>query len=173
MTTRRNYTREEWNYLESLPFLVGGFVSAVDSGFLGRLVEAFSLVPTVFKTAKRFPRNQLIQAVVQGQQAHGGGKGKAEKRFSEEADAKNVRDLCLHACRKVAEILEQKSYPAEATEFKRWVVAIGEEIANASGEGLRFRDFRSLGRRTITRRVSVKEEEALHAVREALGLPEL
>ena len=43
--------------------------------------------------------------------------------------------MTVEKCQEVAALLEQKSTPSEAAEFKAWAVAVGEKVAGAAKEG--------------------------------------
>ena len=69
----------------------------------------------------------------------------------------------LALCGQIADLLEQKIAPAQALEFKEWLLAIGEAVANAAAEG----GFVTVGGATTNDR----ETMMLQAMRNALRVP--
>jgi hypothetical protein len=46
-----------------------------------------------------------------------------------------MRLAALEACRQAAAIVEKRDEPAEAQAFKRWLVSVAQEVAEAATEG--------------------------------------
>ena len=121
MTTRVNYTTDEWKMLYTAPLSVGGTVATASrSGLVGTLKEGLAIVNGMVNAAHRHPGSQLIQDVAQ----MGTDRGQIDVltntvrgilRQSQASDAQTI-DLC----RQVANLLQVKTTPAEADEYKRW-----------------------------------------------------
>jgi len=162
VTIPDNYTPQEWDKLSDAPLYVGGAVMvAARSGFFGTLREGFSMVCSPGDLAKQFPHNALIQGVVK----EAAPEDPSATSFASDRDPQPevIQAEALACCRTVADILAHKASPAEADEYRSWLLQIGWRVANAAREGGRF----GLG----GQRVSEAELAILRDIAEALGLP--
>jgi hypothetical protein len=78
-------------------------------------------------------------------------------------DPEQAKELALNHIRAVNDIVSRKAKPDEADEFKKWLLAVGERVAEASNEGGIF----GIG----GERVSEAEKNVLRQIAFALGLP--
>src|SRR5260370_37247689 len=129
------YTPEEWKLLSELPWRVGiAVVLAGQRGVGEKLQGAMSAFTSDVKTAADFPQNPLIQGIIQERKPLDAKEmqrtfmGKAE-------DATQIKSGTLNACRQAIALLEQKASPQEMQEFKRWLMNIGEHVAQATSSG--------------------------------------
>jgi hypothetical protein len=81
--------------------------------------------------------------------------------LSKPAEISRLIEDTLLACRNVAEVLGKKANDNQARETKRWFLAIGERVANASSEG----GFLGL----VGSKISHAEEALLRNLTVALG----
>jgi hypothetical protein len=162
MTSKMNFTVDEWKILADAPLAVGTAVAtAVPSGMVGTVKEGMTLVNQMTNAAKRHPHNQLIQEVVP--------KGVSRERIDEwaniastmmqQSEAARAAAAGVEMCQKVAMILQNKADPQEADEFKRWLLEIGEDVAKAAREGRKGESS-----------ISPQEAEMLNTMSSALGL---
>jgi len=135
MTSKINYLPDEWKVLTDAPLAVGGAIAAsAPSGVLATFKEGIALVDSMMRAAHRHPHNQLIQEVAP--------KGMSREQIEMWTNVArtmmqqpaSLMDTGVITCQKVAMILQSKADPQEADEFKRWLLEVGEDVANAVRE---------------------------------------
>jgi len=166
MSSRTDYTDDEWALLLEVPPLVGTAVMlAGRSGIGGSMKEAFAVASGVLDGQEGFESNELIKSLIDARVVD-----KQRSRVEQLSGnpylgmpPEEIRDVAVDKCRQVAELLDSKaSSQTEANEFKRWAVSVGEKVASAAKEGA----FLGIG----GERVSEEEVAVLAAVNDALGL---
>lgn len=167
MTTKSDYTPEEWKLLMDIPPLVGTAVMVAGrSGVTGSMKEAFAVAQSVLGGRHGYQSNELIQSLVDARVKDG------EKSEVEQMSGNSYRGLppeellstVLQMCEDVRVMLDEKSTPEESEGFRSWSVAVGDKVANAAKEG----GF--IERITGSERVSEDERQVLTAVSKALGV---
>lgn len=138
MTTQAQFTNDEWKILSDAPVQIGSAVAAASpSGLVGSAKEGMFIVNNMSNAARHYPGNRLIQTVapqgINSTQAMGW--AHIARGMLMGSEASMVRSEGVEICRRVDHILEQKANPQEASEFKRWLMEIGEGVAQASSEG--------------------------------------
>src|SRR4030095_6442718 len=118
--------------------------------------EAMTVVNAVIQTATG-TSNELIRSVAEAIKAGGGRPDTSEIR----SDPANARTLLIERCKKAAALVQQKS-PAEADEYKRWLVSLARKNAEAGHD----RSFLGIGW-TAGRDA---EDAALREIATALGV---
>lgn len=137
-----NLTDAEWELLGSVPGAISSVTMAVaDSGLLGTALEEGAITHAPTATARRYAANPLIKAVLaemKARRATRRARVSAQQQSdngSEHGQRKPGIQEVLQMCMEIAGLLEQKIPPPQAEEFKEWLLAIGEEVANAATEG--------------------------------------
>jgi hypothetical protein len=162
MTTKADFTTEEWARLERAPIVAGMAISLADPG---GPIEAFketgASVKTVLETARADGRSELVTSVA------GSVTEKAQQRQSPLGDFKprgpQAREQILEELAAVNELVTQKATPEEAEEFREWLLTAARRAAEAAKEG-GFLGFKA-------ERVSEGEERMLTQLREVLSAP--
>ena len=151
MTTRSDYTDDEWMLLHELPDAVATLVlMAGSSGPIGTLREMEALGRANGRAAARFSGAPFIQELARSlPPVH---PGPHKKRAGDTLDM----------CREAVALLDAKAAPEEAAAYKQWIMAVAEEIAGAAKEG----GFLGIG----GDRISTWETEVMNEVSAALGL---
>jgi starch phosphorylase len=163
-------TDAEWQLLSEAPSAVSSaLMMAADSGLIGSVLEEGAISQAPAATARRYATNPLIRGVLQRmkEQTRTYRKtyrslhehdqdGEQQRRRPRKRSAEEARRLCGQ----VAELLERKVPTQQAAEFKEWLLAIGEDVANAATEG----GFLALGGEAGSDRRTTE----LQAIREAL-----
>ncbi len=164
MTEQANYTPEEWAALTEIPTLVGAAVMVAGESGADTLKEAHALVKALFAGGSEHPENELVGAVVAARvkDLEKGALDLAESHLAEEPSA--VLQRAIAQAGFVRGVLEAKGDAAEAAEFKRWLLDIGQQVAEAAREGGLLKVIGLGGKR-----VSKDEQKALDALRSALG----
>jgi hypothetical protein len=159
MTTKADYTAEEWELLMKAPFMAGmAIVAASPSGPIGVVKEMFAVGRVLVEGTEESSTNELISALVSDVKAGHRPAASTESISSVE----EAKDLALKAYREVAALLARKAPAAEAEGFKRWLLTAAQRVAGASKEG----GFLGLG----GVRVSDAEQAALGEIAGALGV---
>jgi hypothetical protein len=195
MTTKADYTAEEWAQLTQAPLMATMAIVAADmSGPVGLVKEMMSTVKTIQETAASATAGELVKAismdVIESQQkkeqkdqgdASAQPAGDATSQPTADAsaqpaasspdpmqsmkidakDPEEAKKKAVEGCVAAANIVTQKS-PAEADEFKEWLVTIATRTSEAAKEG----GFLGIG----ATRVSEKEKTELAALASALGV---
>lgn len=157
--TRDDYSSEDWKLMVSAPSLVGLAVSAASpSGPLGVVKEMFAVGMSIADLATEHPNNALIQAVVEDIRHHDSKTLVPDPAVQTEG----AKTWALIELARVSDLLGADEDSTEAFEFRRWLVAIAERVAQASREG----GFLGIG----GEKVDDAEQAALDEVRAALGM---
>ncbi|MGH8511629.1 MAG: hypothetical protein ACREU9_11405 [Gammaproteobacteria bacterium] len=161
MTKQSEFTEEEWRYIVSGPPMVGVAVAAASlSGPIGMMKEMLALGMALGQVAERGSPNALITAVVKDLKE----RTTAPQAPPELLSAPHVaKEHALSHLGEVSQILYRKVSDAEAEEFKRWLVTLGERVAEAAKEG----GVLGFGGELV----SDEERSALRQIAFALGLP--
>lgn len=154
MTTKNDFTGEEWTRVLRAPFVAGMAISLADPG---GPIEMSKETMTTMKSATNPPtREQLlaeialdIQSMTQQRQSPiSGFKPQAAQEILDELGA-------------VSEIVSSKATAEEASAFKQWLLTTAQAAADAAKEG-GFMGFGAV-------QVSEGEQKMLDQVRAAIG----
>jgi hypothetical protein len=159
MTSKADFTAEEWEALRRAPLVAGLAVSFADPG--GPIELTTESMAAQRAIAAPPGDHELLIALSQDAMAH----------RRENADLKHALDLhprtapqqIADELRRVAGIVSEKATPEEADAFRQWMVAAARDAADAAKEG----GFMGIG----AVRVSEGEERMLATLREILGMP--
>jgi hypothetical protein len=160
MTTKADYTEDEWAGLVRAPILAGAYVAVSDMSFFGMFGEMTALYKTMTEGDVPEAASGLIEAVVAAIEDSKDAKEKLklpETKQSATQAAQLVHQLGLDL-----EVLDRKSTPEETRAFKDWLIQIAQATAEATKEG----GFLGIG----AVRVSDKEKMALATLRHELGI---
>lgn len=156
MSTKADYTKEEWDLLIKAPLMAAmAVVAASPSGPIGVFKELFAAGKGLVEGERA--SNPLIAAVVSDVKAGARPPLPAER----PTDIQRVKDQALQACRDVAALLARKA-PRDGDGYKRWLVETAQRAAEAAKEG----GFLGIG----GTRISDAEKGALADVAGALGV---
>jgi hypothetical protein len=160
MTTKADYTAEEWELLRKAPLIMAAAVIVSDmSGSVGVAREFLSMAQAVEETAQRHDANELVATLVADLQSPQGAQAEETEDITDIAEA---RAKALAETREIADLLARKSPPAEAEGFKRWMLSIAERVSKAAREG----GVLGIG----SKLVSEKETTMIDELAEALGV---
>ena len=159
MTTKSDFTEDEWARIVRAPFVAGMAITLADPG---GPIEATKETLATLKSATNPPsREQLlaevaleIQAMAQQKQSPLGG-------YRPAADGPPAGVQVLEELRAAQELVASKAQPGEAAAFGQWLVAAARAAADAAKEG----GFMGFG----AQQVSEREEEMLNQVRAAVS----
>jgi len=162
MTSKADFTAEEWQRLGRAPLVAGMAISFADPGGpIEALKETNAALHTVLQAAESGEHGELVQAVAkdvaeQARQRHNPLAGfkptGADARQEIEAEMRAVNAL-----------LVAKATPEEADQFREWLKQSAQATALAAKEG-GFLGFRA-------ERVSENEQQMLEKLGEIFGQP--
>jgi hypothetical protein len=158
MTTKADYTTEEWVAIARAPILAGAYIAASDMSMFGLLPEMKGLYRAITELPAPDEAADLVAAVVGEISASGDDKMAMP-------DVKNNRTAAAQLLDQLEidlEALDGKATPAEAAAYKRWLTDIAQATAEAGREG----GFLGIGSVTV----SDKEQRALATLRRELGV---
>lgn len=161
MTTKANFTPEEWNLLRRAPMMAGlVVVAASPSGPVGILQETFA-VGKVLADAKAQTPGELISSLVADLTTEEGRKA-ARPADLVGKSPEQIKSNALDSLRQVGTLLDQKARPEESQAVKRWLHDTGKRVSEAAKEG----GFLGLG----GTQVSEQEKAALNELGRSLGV---
>jgi hypothetical protein len=160
MTTKSDFTDEEWAQVLRAPFVAGVAVSLADPG--GPIEVSKEQMATIRSATNPPSREQLLTEVALEVQAMTQQHTHPLKGYKPEGEG-DPRGLLVDELRGTRALVESKATPEEAAAFAQWMVAVAQAAADAAKEG----GFMGIG----ATRVSDREQAMLDRVREALTGP--
>jgi hypothetical protein len=159
MTT---YTPQELNTITEAPMVIGMAVALVDIGVISTAIEVIALSKQLAEVAQKYPSNSIIQSVF-SEEVLKSGQSKLKKPDikSEDIESGAVVDQAIAAANTALGVVESKATPAEIHQYKEFLYACADAVANAAGSGL----FGS-----GSAKVSEKEAAALAKIKAALTI---
>jgi hypothetical protein len=167
MSTKTDYSPEEWKLILKAPLMAGlAVIAASPSGPLGVLREMFAVGKLVAETKSQAEgqgglSNELLRAAV-ADLASPDGRAQVDVAGLRGLAPEQLRAQALDACRTLASLVDRKASREEAEGVKRWLVTIAQRAAEAAKEG----GFLGVG----GTRVSEAETGAIREVARALGI---
>jgi hypothetical protein len=160
MTSRADFSDEEWARLGRAPLLAATAVSLADPGGpIEAIKELGAASKTLLEAAREGGFGDLVQSIAQDVMA------KAEQRENPMAgfklDRSRAREQILDELRAVHALLAEKATPEEAAEFGEWIKLASQRAALAAKEG----GFLGIG----GERVSEREQQMLETLGEIFG----
>jgi hypothetical protein len=144
VTGKADFTAEEWKVVSEAPTSAGMIVATASRG--GTFREAFSMAKAYGEARAEHGASQLLDEIVSV---------KPEVDRSRHGSAEELRTNFLQHVRDAVGLLEQKATSEEVDDYRRFVVALANRVAEAHKEG--------------GERVSEPEERAIDEIKSALG----
>lgn len=163
MTSKADFSDEEWTRLKRAPFVAGMAISLADPGGpIEAVKETAATLKTVLGAAERGGRGELVDTIAREVAEQ------ARQRKSPLAGFKPSKGATagveiLEELGEVNRIVSQKATPEDAAALREWLLAAAQEAANAAKEG-GFMGFRA-------ERVSEGEQRMLNSLSEVLSAP--
>jgi hypothetical protein len=161
MTSKDDYTEDEWVRLRRAPFVAGLAISIADPG--GPIELAKETMATLKAASTPPSQEQLLVAVSQEILSMVNQKQNPMAGFKPDSSALAGK-MILDELMSVNEILTAKATPEEADAFRRWLLAAARAAADGAKEG----GFMGFGAELV----SQGEQRMLDELRAALGMPE-
>jgi hypothetical protein len=160
VTTKSDYTDEEWEALRRAPLVAGMAISLADPG--GPIELTKETMASIKQMSNPGSDAELLVAVSQDAMAM------AQEHHNPIGDFKPKGAMAgqeiLDEIRRVNDILTAKATPAEAEAFRTWMLSAAQAAADAAKEG-GFMGFHAI-------RVSEGEKKMLEQLRATLGVQE-
>ena len=162
MTSKADFSEDEWTRLKRAPFVAGMAISLADPGGPIELVkETAATLKTVRDAAESGGRGELIDAIAQEAVADAGQRKNPLHDFRPKGALAGQE--ILEELADVNRIVSAKATPEEADAYRDWLKAAAQEAANAAKEG-GFLGFHA-------ERVSEGEQRMLDKLAEVLAPP--
>jgi hypothetical protein len=162
VTTKEDYSDEEWQQVMMAPGLAGMVVIASDPSATGMVKEIKAMGKAIEEKSAPEAAQELVASVVAEMQAQAENKEESRQNTEQLAPDEDSLAHLLEQLRGAAAVLDAKAAPEEAKGYKQWVVSVAVTVANAAKEG----GFLGIGGELI----SNKEKAALESISSALGL---
>jgi hypothetical protein len=160
MTTKSDFTDEEWQGVLRTPILVGGYIATADMSTFGLISEMRGLMKGISDHPAPAAATDLVGAVVADIKADALTPESQEVLKTKNDKSQNAQ--ILHQLGFDIEAVDRKATPEERTAFKSWLLDLAQITAEAGREG----GFLGIG----SVRVSEQEQDALTILRREFGL---
>lgn len=163
MTTKKDYTTEEWNQLLESPLQAGYYVIYADPSITGMFKEMKALFKAVLEQAIPDGAQELVGSLVADIKEKS--ENKEEMPSSDDmstGDPKEIMARMLKFVQGVAALVDAKATSEEATGFKEWLYAVAKAVSEAAKEG----GFMGMG----GEQVSENEKAALENLKSSLQI---
>ena len=162
MTTKTDYTEEEWAQLLRAPLTAGLLVMVSDMGITSIGGETKGMLKGMIEQPVAEGAQELVSSLQQDIQASAENKEKMETPDVSGKDAAAVMGEMMQSLADAASLVDEKGTTEEATGYKQWLMGVAEATAEAGREG----GFLGIG----SVRVSDKEKAAMAQISQTLGL---
>jgi broad specificity phosphatase PhoE len=161
MTSKADFTDEEWTRLKRAPFVAGMAISLADPGGpIEAVKETSATLKTVLRSAEEGGRGELVDEIAR-EVAEDARERKSPLAGWKPSKGANAGVEILDELREVNRIVSEKATPQDAAALRDWLLAAAQAAANAAKEG-GFMGFRA-------ERVSEGEQRMLDSLGEALA----
>jgi hypothetical protein len=162
MTSKGDYTDEEWIRLRRAPFVAGMAITIADPG--GPIEMAKESLATLKAASAPSSQSELLVAVSEDIQSMAHKKKNPMGDFKPDSSALAAKYV-LDELRAVNEVVSAKATPEEADAFRGWLLDVAQASADAAKEG----GFMGFGAELV----SQGEQRMLDEVRSALSMADV
>ena len=162
MTSKADFTDEEWVRLKRAPFVAGMAISLADPGGPIEAVKESAATLKAVRAAEGGARGELPGAIAREVIAEAGRRKNPLGGFKPTSGA-NAGVEILDELGEVNRILSEQASPQDAAAVREWLLEAAQDAANAAKEG-GFMGFRA-------ERVSEGEQQMLSRLNEVLAAP--
>jgi hypothetical protein len=162
MTSKDDFTDEEWARLGRAPLVAGAAISLADPGGpIEAFKETAAAIRALIEAARDGGHGAFVQSVARDAAA------KAERHENPMAgftiDRQRPVEDILDELRAVNALLAEKAAPEEVDDFREWIRMASQRVALAAKEG----GFLGVG----AERVSEREQQMLETIGQIFGVP--
>jgi hypothetical protein len=158
VTTKTEFTDDEWSRIVRAPFVAGMAISLADPG--GPVEATKETLATLGRATNPPSREQLLAEVALDIQAMTQRKQSPLAGYRPTADDAPWSDQVLDELRDVQSLVAAKATPEEATAFAAWLVAAAQAAADAAKEG----GFMGIGAQQVSERETAMVDRVRAAV---------
>lgn len=162
MTTKADYTEEEWKQLMQAPVTGGMLVIMADLHVTSMVGELKGMFKGMVEQPAPDGAQELLGSLLEDIKAKAENKEKMETPDTSSKDAAAVKVEMVQSLRDVTSLVDTKCSKDEASGYKQWLMGVAEATAEAGKEG------GVLGIGAV--RVSDKEKAVMKEISQALGL---
>lgn len=131
------YTSEELSAIAQAPMTIGMAVAMADLGIISTAIEAVALSKEIVGAAKKYPTNSIVQAAFsEAALTSGQIERKKPDLTAAEIQSGAIVTKAIESVDRAVTAVGSKAKPEEVTEFKQFIYACAEAVANAAGSGL-------------------------------------
>jgi hypothetical protein len=124
MTAKADFSADEWKMVLEGPPSAGLLVIASDRG--GSIKETFSMAKAYTEAREKHGASQLLDDITSA---------RPEMDRERRGSVEELKQACLQSLREAIELLNAKAEPGEVEEYREFVLALAEKVANARKEG--------------------------------------
>jgi len=157
MSTKADFSADEWDLLRSSPMMAGILVVAASpSGPIGMVKESAAAGKMILNVAGT-AQTPLLKVLAEDMKT-----SMSMPKPPAGASPTAIQDAATEILRRTSELLGKKATPEEATEIKQWLANVAQATAEATKEG----GFLGFGGTLV----SEKERAAVAKVNSTLGI---
>ena len=157
MSTKADFSADEWDLLRSSPMMAGMLVVAASpSGPVG-LVQESAATSKMILGAATTAQTPLLKALSEDMKS-----SMSIPKAPPGATPTAIQDAATEILRRTSELLSKKATPEESAEFKQWLAKVAQSTAEATTEG----GFLGFGGTLVTE----EEKAAVAKVGSTLGV---
>lgn len=132
MAGKQDFTAEEWKSIVAAAPMVGlAVASASPNGPFGVMKEMFSVGMAMAEMVNKGSSNPLIAALIEDVKQ----RATRPDRPEGVTDAEQAKQVAVAHIKAVSELIGRKASVEDAREFRQWLMAVGQRVAEASNEG--------------------------------------
>jgi hypothetical protein len=163
MTSKADFTEEEWTRLKRAPFVAGMAISLADPGGpIEAVKETSATLKTVLRGAEQGGRGELVDEIAR-EVSEDARQRKSPLAGWKPSKGANAGVQILDELSEVNRVVSEKASPQDAAAVRDWLMAAAQAAADAAKEG-GFMGFRA-------ERVSEGEQRMLDRLGEVLAAP--
>lgn len=133
MSIKENFTPEEWKLLLKAPLMVSYSIMGASPGSKKDFEnEMKAVADAIVYSSEKASSNSLVGSVANEIRANAMDESVGAK---ETIAASEIKGRTLEICRQLVPILQAKTDNDEAESYKRWLLAVAQQVAEASKEG--------------------------------------
>jgi hypothetical protein len=123
MTTKADFTDQEWEVVREAPTSAGMIVATAERG--GTFREAFSMAKAYTEARKQHGESELLDEIVSA---------KPDVDRSRHGSVEELKQASLQKVRDAVALVEQKATPEELDEYRRFIHGLAERVGAAKDE---------------------------------------
>jgi hypothetical protein len=124
MTAKADFSADEWKMVLEGPPSAGLLVIASDRG--GSIKETFSMAKAYTEAREKHGASQLLDDITSA---------RPEMDRERRGSVEELKQACLQSLREAIELRNAKAEPGEVEEYREFVLALAEKVANTRKEG--------------------------------------